>query len=188
MNRFAFKTREMAPRKKQKTENLDSLDNRLLDLPNELHGLISTYYQYKPPSFEWRIFWKRRCDANARWEFGVDLEQDHGFYVFVPFRAEYSRMHPINRHLIYDGGSDMEHRDSMYMQIESCGIWLEHLDEEGEDDPQRPYFHIPKSHPQFAEFRQELLDSLKDLQESIWEEFPDIKVMHVLHYSPSDWE
>ncbi len=178
----------MRPRKKQKTETSshNSEENRLLDLPNELHHVISSYYQYKPPNFDWRIFWKR-IDSK-RWEFGVDLEQDHGFYVSVPFRAEFSLMEPINRHMIYDGGADMEHRDSMFMQIESCGIWFQYIDEEGEDDPPRPYFHIPQSHPQFAQFNQELLESLTDLQATIWHQYPEVKAFHLEHCSPCQWE
>ena len=146
--------------KKQKVE-----ENLLSQVPDDVHRIISSFYHWRPPIFHWRIFWKLLVsEPKTTWLLGVDIMQDHGLIVYIPFRVYFYL--PFDTHITKKTVFYGEH--SWELEIKEASIWIYHCPNNWKVDG-TPFLIIPTDHPQCPEFLSELKFTIKDIQDSMWD-------------------
>ncbi len=154
------------PRKKQRVAQEDS--NQLLQLPNELHGIISQYYHY--PTFHWRVYWKKLIGCRW-WEFGIEIQCNQTILSGLDFTTSFHQDDLPIKHSGLHNGCYSFWDNSLRMDMNDEGISFYHVF----DHPPELgtlMLHIPSSHHQYRQLRQTIEETLSDLEVALFGSFP----------------
>ena len=160
---------ECLDKTEKKEETLLSL------LPDDVHRIISTFYQYTYQPFQWRISFKRVGDS-AEWFaslFQVEIwcegpiELHGSFHTLLHDEIGWKEkliatlhfQHPCS--LIF---RDWTNQNVIRISEDHVGIWTCRRGRKiGHPPNNRPYLFLHDTHPQFRALKRDILEALEEL-------------------------